>query len=337
MKKVLKTQGFNLGQMHHFAHLEWNNNGYIPDEIITQIKSLVAPELLEVCRMSGTMSNHWAADLPGYNHNSHTIQINNRRQNTQPTESYLYAFIDFYKKMGFKELVWTVNTISPWMYPNERQLWENRMWAMLDELDKQGIKISVICMENEMWMYPQCVVMPNGNLPFAQKLIYSPLNALRNDTWWANNIIKPRMRDFLAYLDVIAYKIKKRYPNIKIALSTDNNTHMRGRLLTEVIQEFRFYDIICPHIYIKATNKTDLENQVRQRLNHAKVYGREIWVTEFNWDYGANDSGQAQGAYHDNFFKTDMLQALDKFGAHAGFFHTLWSGRSSYGFVPMVS
>lgn len=334
MKKVLKTQGFNLGQMHHFAQLEWKNNGYIPDVLIADIKEAVDPALLETCRMSGTMSNSWALDIPGYNHMQHNNQINGRRDVSQPTISYFYPFVDFYKKMGFKDLVWTLNTISPWSNPSERGVWERRMWDMLDALDKEGIKISTICMENEMWMYPQCVVMPNGNLNLGHKLLSSPKDVLKNNTWWGNNIIKPGMRAFLKYLETISFQIKRRYPNVKIAVSTDNNTHFRGRLLTEVLREFDFYDIICPHIYITSETKVDTLRQVKQRIDHAKTFGKEVWVTEWNWAYGGNDQGVNWGRYHDNFFREDMLAAFQLNKVDAAFFHTLWSGRSSYGYVP---
>jgi hypothetical protein len=328
-------KGFNLGQMHHFAQMEYRDNGFIPDDLIERIKTEVPAELLQVCRMSGTMSNQWALDLVGYNHRQHDNQIAGRRDVPQPTISYFYPFVDFYKQMGFKSLVWTVNSISPWSNPNERNTWERRMWMMLDEIDRQGIVLSCICLENEHWMYPQCMLMPNGNLPFAQKLLHSPANAFRNDAWWGNNIVKPFMRSWLDYLQGISRQLRIRYPNVPQAISVDNNTHLRGRWLMEVLREYRFYDIVCPHIYIRPSNTAQTRSMITERVRSAASLNKPVWVTEFNWDYGLNDAGVTWGSYHDNHFRNDAWKALEDAGAQAAFFHTLWSGRSSYGYVGM--
>jgi hypothetical protein len=64
-------QGFNLGQLFHFAQMKWKNDGFIPKETVDQWKAQVPIQMTKTCRMSGTMSNTWTLDLPGFNYLKH--------------------------------------------------------------------------------------------------------------------------------------------------------------------------------------------------------------------------------------------------------------------------
>jgi hypothetical protein len=324
-------QGYNLGSMHHFAQMRYKNNGYIPDSLIERIKKEVPAEKLEICRVAGVVSNWWAMDLPGYNLPSYELQINNRKDLEQPTISYFYSFLDFYKKVGFKELIWTLNTVSAWANPKERSIWERRMWNMLDAIDREGIKINAFCLENEMWMDARCVVMGNGSLNVFHKIAIAGWKGL----FMNDNAIKPLvqkgMREYHQYLEGIAKQIIKRYPDAKIAISIDSPDHLRGKWLTEVTQEFDFYHAVCPHIYITPKNKEELRAEVYKRMAHAHSFGKEIWITEYNWSYGDNDAGQSQGEYHDKYFQDDIVSECKKAGADLALLHCMWADDSSYG------
>lgn len=325
---------FNLGQMHHFAQIEWGQNGFISDELIDRIKREIDPKELEICRMAGTVSNEWSLDHPGYNHPMHDQQIKNRKDLSQPTISYFYAFVDFYKKIGFKELVWTLNTISAWANPKERTEWEKRMWDMLDALDRAGIKVKVAHLENEQWMYPQCVVMGNGGLNVFHKIAIAGIKGIFMNDNAFKPIVQKGMREFHIYLAGIAKQVRKRYPHVKIAISIDDDSHLRGKWLSEVTKEFSFYDIVTPHIYISPRDKKELNTIVNKRLSHAKSFKKEIWVTEWNWSYGANEFTSDQGYYKDVSFDSHMLSAFKSNDVKGAFKHTMWAGRSAYGQLP---
>lgn len=328
--------GFNLGQMHHFAQIEWLNNGFVSDALIERVKREIDPKELEICRMLGTPANEWSLDHVGYNHPMYTQQINNRRDLLQPSISYFYAFVDFYKKVGFKKLVWTINTISAWSNPSERKLWEKRMWDMLDALDKEGILVEVFCLENEMWMYPSCVVMGNGGLNVFHKLAIAGLKGIFMSDNAFKPIVQKGMREFHQYLESITKQLRKRYPSAKIAISIDDDSHLRGKWLSEVTKEFSFYDIVTPHIYISPRDKKELNAIVNKRLSHAKSFKKEIWVTEWNWSYGANEFTSDQGYYKDVYFDSHMLSAFKSNDVKGAFKHTMWAGRSAYGQLPYI-
>jgi len=318
---------FNGGQIHHFAQLRDKNEGYISDDLIERFKKEIPSDMLNVIRMSGTMSNQWALDLPGFNHPRHDLQIEGNKTVPQPRQSYIYAFVDFYKKMGFKELIWTINTISPWTKPQERDIWEKRMWDALEYVMK-NCNVTRICLENEMWMYGDCVGLDNGTINLASVIRYK--NIFPNQI---QNLARRDLNNFLKYLENIAKQIKQKYPKIKLGISIDSNTHLRGRMITEELKKFNFYDAVCPHIYITPVNKSQTESMVKARIDHAKTFKKEIWVTEFNWAYGDNDEGVDWGKYHDNFFREDIINALEKNGVTLAAFHTIWAGRSSYGWL----
>ena len=328
--------GFNSGQMHHFAQMEWLKNGFVPDSFIERVKKENAPEELVTLRVAGVVSNEWALDLPGYNHPMHDQQINNRKDLIQPTQSYFPAFIDFYKKVGFKELIWTMNTISPWSNPSERALWKKRMMDMLEALKAAGIKVKVIAMENEAWMYPQCMLLGNGGLDILDKFAIAGWKGIFKNNNYFQPIVKEWMRSYYEYIEGISREVKKRYPWCKIAISIDDNSHLRGQWMAETIKEFKFYDIVTPHFYLSPANKTELNAIVDSKMAHARSFGKDIYVTEWNWKYD-NSSKDTQGAYHDKYFHNDMLSAFRANGAKGAFKHTLWAGASAYGHMSQYA
>ena len=90
------------------------------------------------------------------------------------------------------------------------------------------------------------------------------------------------------YLQPIADSVRKVLPKAKILATVDNTTHLRGRLLFDVVKQYKFYDALTPHIYIQAGSSADVNRQVSARL--AQYKGYKLWVTEFNYDFGTNDS-----------------------------------------------
>lgn len=324
--------GFNIGQGPHEAQKEWKDNGNIPIEFVNFIKSVVPKEQLKVCRMTGTMANQWALDIPGFNDARLAAQINNMRSVPQPDISYMYAFVKFYQDMGFEECIWTMNTISAWSDINARDLWEKRMWGALEFMMSNKINITRICLENEMWMYPQCVYMHRGSRSQLDFLQYG--SSVFNNTTFQNNTLR-RMREFMTYLQGIARQVRIRYPKIKIAVSGDPAvTTQRSRLLLQVLREFDFYDAVCPHIYIKSASSTETLAKVSEIINPFKTLNKDIWVTESNWKY--NDDGSdanIPNSYRDNFFLGDLRRSCEINGVDVLMHHCLWMGRSAYGWV----
>jgi hypothetical protein len=234
--------------------------------------------------------------------------------------------------MQFKECIWTLNTISAWSNTSERSLWEKRLFGALKYVIDNGVNVTRICMENEMWMYPDCVYMHNGSRSTPDIVKYG--TSILNNTVFQNNA-RTRMREFITYLEGIARQIKSLYPKVQIAVSVDTSNTLRSRLLNDELRKFNFYDAVTPHIYITSTGTTDTINKVNAKLNPVKSSfpTKQIWVTESNWQYPLDDTGQDQGVYHNTKFRADLNNAIKNAGATLQMFHTIWAGRSSYGWI----
>ena len=326
--------GFNLGQIHHAFQLKYADNGRCPQSFVDSLKARTPKSMHETCRMSGTMSNTWALDLPGYNHVQHDNQIKGNRNFKQPSQSYIFAFVDFYKKWNFKNLIWTMNTISPYINGDARELWEKRMWASLHYIISQDINITHICLENEWYLYGDVCGISAGSPTIVDRNRYGGSTFRTNQSMSAQ--IQNEMRRYLNYLEPIADSVRKLLPNAVIILGTDKLGTMRGNLMYQVVQEYDFYDAIDLHIYIKPKNRAETESIV---ANIIRPFNFKVpfYVMECNYQY---ETGKTYPAYIDGTFKDDLLRAILKNGAEGVMFHTLWyrwfeSDKGGYGWVKI--
>ena len=321
-------EGYNLGQMHHFAQGEWRNEGYVPMSAVNLMRDQTPVNYRKYARMSGTMSNSWALDLTGFQHAAHDRQIANQqnmwRGVPQPTQSYGYAFIQFFKDFGFDSLVWTLNTHSPYIageLPTGDGIWMQRLWRFLDAIDSAGIPISHICLDNEWWMDNRVCGVSAGTPNAGDKSRHTGAPLLLAAFIPANRIeapVKAEMHRFVKWLEDLVPLLRKRYPNATILMTVDHPTqHLRGRWMWDVVRSYSFYDGITPHLYPDVKNKSALTKWIDDRL---KPFGNvPIYVTEWNFHH---DSGTPY-----NGFYADFIQHLKGYrSVKMAMRHTLWAG-----------
>lgn len=334
-----KQFGFNHGQVHHFAQLQFQDNGYLPDAFVDSLKKLTPPELLKVARMSGTMSNSWSLDIPGYNHFAHNAQIDKNKNLNQPTESYIYSFVKLYHQLGIEELFWTLNTHQGYMAMRagnraEQALWERRMYEALYFLLANGVNITHICMDNEWWMDFRICGVSSGSLNAGDKTRYAGALAIFRPNPFFVPFMEADMQAFMDYLKPIADSVRKIIPGVKILMTVDNTSHIRGRTMWSVVSrpQNQWYDGITPHIYFQAKNRKEVEQHIRQRL---QPYGDvPIYITEYNYDFGTNDQGKKWPEYVFKGFRQDCMDVFKAIPqVKAAMFHTWWAGLSSYGYI----
>jgi hypothetical protein len=321
--KAQLIEGYNLGQINHFAQLEWRDNGYIPKSAVEKLKSQTPLNYRTYCRMTGTMANQWALDLPGYNHPQHEAQITSRRI-AQPGISYADPFFKFFHDFGFDSLIWTVNTISAYTAgesPSGNGIWMNRLWAFLDAIDSAGIPISHICLDNESWMYGNVVGISAGNPTAADKVRYNGTFGVFLPNNRFETPVKAEMHKWLKWLEELTPMLRKRYPHAKILMTVDHPaTHLRGRWMWDVVRSYAFYDGVTPHLYPNVKNVKELTAWIDQRLK--PLGNTTVYITEWNYHY---DSGQPWGTFH-----FDFLNIVSRYpNVKMAMRHCLWAGDSN--------
>jgi hypothetical protein len=309
--------GFNHGQIHHELQKKFGMNGRAPQEWIDSMVKATPKGMLEVGRMSGTMSNNWTLDLPGYNFLPHTAQLD--------------------KRIGGKELIWTLNTHQAYIARKEGRLddailWEKRMWEALNYVRASGIKIVAIHLDNEWWMDYRVCGVSSGSMNAGDKFRYAGGSGLFKTNAYFEPMIRSDMQAFCNYLAPIADSCRKLVKGVKILMTVDQTSHLRGRIMWDVVKNYTFYDGITPHLYLKANSYAELQTVINNRL--APFKGYDIWVTECNYYYGQNDSGTTWPSYVQSKFRFDMIDILKKNrDVKAVMYHTWWMGVSSYGWL----
>jgi hypothetical protein len=140
------------------------------------------------------------------------------------------------------------------------------------------------------------------------------------------------MAAFCDYLSPIADSCRKLIPGVKILMTVDQTSHLRGRIMWETVRSYTFYDGITPHIYITPKNYSELATQLKARLTQ---YGNTpLYITEWNWNYPSDDSNMKYTGYEFEPFRRDFINELKKYpNVKAAMFHTWWMGISSYGWL----
>ena len=314
-------EGYNLGQLFHFAQMEWRNEGYVPMSAVNVLRDQTPKAYRSYSRMSGTMSNSWALDLAGFNHLQHDRQINNRRDVSQPTISYGYPFIQFFKDFGFDSLIWTLNTHSPYISgesPTGNGIWMQRLWSFLDAIDSAGIPISHICLDNEWWMDGRVCGISAGMPNAGDKVRYRGAFGIFLPNGQFEAPVKSEMHRFVKWLEELVPLIRKRYPHATILMTVDHpRQHLRGRWMWDVVGSYSFYDGITPHLYPDVKLPSQLKPWIDARL---KPFGNApLYITEWNYHY---DSGNPWASFHDDFLRIIKGYPNVKMAMR----HTLWAG-----------
>lgn len=314
--------GFNWGQVHHSLQLQYQQNGYAPKQFIDWIQSEFPKEMVQHVRFSGTMSNTMALNVPGYGHAPHDQQVKNQRK-AQPAESYIYPFLDLYRKLNAQSLSFTINTHKPFQ-GTQQDL--DLMWEAVS-LIYNNTNVIAWELENESYYYYSITGSAGGTPNMAEKTsLAGGFIQGRN----SKNVEAGMLAKINSYLDFLELKIvpelKDRYPGIPIGISIGNATNMRERIWNQAVLARNFYDFLIPHIYLDVEDPRKMEAEIKSRLDQAKVKDVPIHVTEFNWNYEKSKKGPANpDAFRKNFF-----QILSKYGVRNMYFHTMSMGTSPY-------
>lgn len=311
------TIGFNTGIQHDAIQDALQNNGYFPASFIKELKLNTPLDMWETCRITGTRANTMTLDTVGYN-DPVLAQRLTKRKKQQPTQSYWYAFNEFYHDGGFKGAAIVVNSHSS--YINGQTDWGfaiKEVAGLLKHLQSWSIKIDSIELENESYFYPAITGMTGGSPSLMERIKYG-----RNieKTIYANCL------QWQQHLKNIASIVRK-YTDAPIGVSVDISATMRSRNYNSAVLAERYYDFIAPHIYVTDASQAGVMEAVRRAVTQFPS-DIEKRVTEFNWNYQERPNGHAlTNQQLLNHFKT----AFAAYGIEHGYFHTLWNGIDANG------
>lgn len=312
------TIGYNTGIQHDAMHDALQNNGYFPASFIKELKLNTPPDMWNTCRITGTRANTMTLDTVGYN-DPVLAQRLNKRKKQQPTESYWYAFFDFYFDAGFSGAAIVVNSHSS--YINGQTDWtiaKKDVEQLLQLINRISVNIHSIELENESYFYPAITGLSGGSPSLMERIKYG-----RN----IEKTIYGNCLQWQQHLKNIS-SIVRQYTDAPIGVSVDISGTMRSRNYNSaVLADRSYYDFIAPHIYVTDASQSGVMEAVRKAVTQFPS-DIEKRVTEFNWNYQDRPNGHAlTNQQLLNHFKT----AFAAYGIQHGYFHTLWNGIDSNG------
>lgn len=309
-----KIIGFNLGTIFHGAQRQFRMNGFLPLEAVQRLKAATPTHLHSYCRMTGTQSNEMTLSTPGYNNPKLTQQF--RNQNVpQSSISYWYAFIDFYKKWGYKGAAITLNTNSTFY---NRSLYPSHVEAVIEFLLQSGINIVSLELGNELYYYPDFTLIAGGSPNLIERIRWG--RSLESE-------IEKRVRAKLDSLEFISDQLRLKY-DFPLGIPVSHPVAMRERIWTKCVGERTFYDFVVPHIYTGDASDEGIEKTIIEHLSGLPALEKR--VTEFNFNYQLKKEGHFRG-------NLSLLEAFERnfstLGINSYFFHCLWNGLDDNGFA----
>lgn len=303
-------QLFNYGQIFHHAQLKWGNNGKIPADQIKRWKDEIPAEMFKFGRFSGTMSNYMALDLPGYNFNTFTQQIKNQRK-AQPTESYLYRFVELVDQLGIQKVIFCVNIHKAYL---EGGPWIDRMYKAY-EFIRNNTPLYGIELGNECNMEGIITGSSGGSPSLLDRIKYIGIEN-------AEDAISRKVNQYLDFLENHAGN----FDNFPVAVTVGRPGTIRDNTYNREVLKRNFYNAVVPHIYLVTQTYQETYFAVRQWI--MPFVNKRIWITEWNWNYTTNPN--PSGSFHNGRglwdYRAANIQAFKEHGVDLAAFHTLWAG-----------
>lgn len=315
--------GFNLGAGFHGFQVLARNNGYISQKQVDTLKFAVPEFMHDYCRMTGTQSNNMALRFPGYNDPTFSQQLTNQRL-PQPTVSYWYAFVDFYRKWGFKGAAITLNVNTSFENPD---LIETDILDTLFFLETNNVNIISIELGNELYYYPQYV----GGLTKGTPSLLDRVRLGGTNANIERNVLDSA-RKLSRHLERIRLELRKASYTQPVGVPVHSAVALRERLFTQAMLENRFYDFVVPHIYTSNSTPEGVDVIVAREIDYLPLQ-MEKRVTEFNWNYQAAPNGHqlTNQQLYDLFASSFKKRNISTY-----FFHCLWNRADSNGWAKGV-
>jgi len=272
--------------------------------------------------MTGTQSNNMNLYVPGYGDTMVEQQLKNLKIK-QPTNSYWFAFVDFYKKWGFKGAAITINV-------NESFSDHTKMFKIIDVIDvltSYGVNIISIELGNELYYYQQYTGLLKGSPNTAERIkLGKTTKAIEASV--LNNVSK-----LVEHLKKVSKLLRDNGYNQPLGVGVSAPVAMRDRLFTQaIVQDNSYYDFIAPHIYVEYASEKGIMSAVNSVLSSLPK-GIEKRVTEFNFNYQANPKGHS-------FTNEQVLRSFEKAfkqnGVDGYYFHCLWNRMDINGYSVNV-
>lgn len=322
---TMNKTGYNLGILHHAAHMQFREDGYVPTDFVQKLKEAVPEDMRSFCRMTGTQSNTMRLDAIGYNNPQLEQQLRNQRI-AQPRESYWHPFVRFYKQWGFEGVAITVNSHSSYNPTNgttDIEAIQRDVIGLLAFLHRNDINITSIELENEGYLYPNITGLSGGSPNLWERLKYG--NRIESIIY--NNCL--RWQD---HLKRIADKVRNDWKNLKIGVSVGKPDNMRSRLYNQAVLNEIYYDFIVPHIYTNNATHEGVMEEVRQHITPLPTH-IEKKVTEFQWNYQAQPNGHT---LTDAQLLANFEKAFEAYGIKEYYWHCLWNRFDANGWAINV-
>lgn len=194
----------------------------------------------------GTVSNKYEISKGGYGDANKT------------GKNYIYAYIDFLKKVNGKALL-VFNLYSDMVAEKPIKLSENLQ--MLKIVQDAGIEVVGIELGNELYMYFECTGVKGRVNALNRRRFTKKLELYKNICGAYKNMI-PK--------------------GIKIGVPFESYLSERGRMWNAVAETIG--DAVCPHYYTQLSNINEVKFDFVNKLPKSDM---EVWVTEFNYAFGA--------------------------------------------------
>lgn len=318
--------GFNWGQIFHHLQLQYGNNGYAPEFFVKFLKDNYPESMLKNVRFSGTVSNYLLINKPGYNFLQNTVQLRNQRK-SEPTESYIYPFVDLYKKLGAETLSFTFNSHTPYLSGDPQDL--ESAFKTLEYVAENANLISIE-LENESYLYKTITGSSAGTPNLMERIELTGSWVTAGNMRLVENAMRARVNKYLDFVEQkIVPELRSEYPGIPLGMSIAKTDNLRARIWTQEVLKRDFYDFLIPHLYYAGPeDQVSIDRWITDYMRTIQKSGVYYNVTEFNWNYNVNKNGPSNlEQFRTNFFTALKNQSQIK----DIYFHTIWHGLDANG------
>ena len=237
----------------------------------------------------GAISRAYDFDLPGLG-----------QAKTAKKENDIYPFIRLQKLIGFS-VVPVLNMNKIFFEPENEDKWMDKNMRMIQTLVDANISIDYINIGNEIQMHSGVENAINGG--------YEEKPSLRNRMRKTNQKIEEAFQRYFYLSEWTNEECKKRFPSIKTASVIAGQENARDRRFNQIFKNTST-DAVDVHFYINEQNITKQKETVLRFLQPAIDTGKEVIVTEANWNFGSDGISNLkdEGTFYHQFFLKNVTK-----------------------------
>lgn len=307
------SQGFNLGQMPKFAAIRFNQNGFVPDDFVEEIKKNTPKHRLEYVRFSGTLSNYMNLDFPGAG-NSAVAQVENARVPSKPSVSWLECLVETAKQLKCRNVTFTINSHEPYLKRHQLE-------HSLRSLDYVAKNSNLIAIELENETYFSEEVLGYAGTPNILKKLLLLLKGI--DVSDAG--VRKRVNEYLDYLEkTVVPAIRARGYAQPLGIGTHINDNQVSKIWNQEVLKRKFYQFVVPHIYTTGYDEVSIKKDFKRYIDDVGIKGKDIRITEYGVQHDKVKTIWQTSSEVENFMLT-FEKVCKEYGITHSYLHTYWA------------